>query len=108
MSAVQKHLGINAGIVKMVCESLNNCKSGKSKNDGHFYTFEYIKKEDLPADFIKSPNIRPKRVSDEDKKKNKLESIKKWQKKEYQCPSCNKFIKNISKLTHKKACKNQG
>ena len=26
--AVQQHLGINCGIVKMICEGLNNCKSG--------------------------------------------------------------------------------
>ena len=35
MSAVQQHLDINAGIVKMVVEGLNNCKSGFSKKDGH-------------------------------------------------------------------------
>ena len=39
MYAVNQHLGINAGIVKMVCEGLNNNKSGVSKKDGHSYVF---------------------------------------------------------------------
>ena len=29
MHALQQHLGINAGIVKMVCEGINNCKTVK-------------------------------------------------------------------------------
>jgi len=81
MSAVQQHLGINAGIVKMVCEGLNNCKSGKSKIDGHYYTFAYIKEDELPNNYLKSANKMKKRVSDEDKKKNQSEYVKKWQKK---------------------------
>ena len=92
MSAIQQHIGINAGIVKMVCEGLNHCKSGKSKKDGHSYTFEYIKQDDLPDDCKKSANIRPKRVSDEDKKKNQIETIKKWQKKEFECKNCGKVF----------------
>ena len=106
MSAVQQHLGINSGIVKMVAEGLNNCKSGFSKKDGHSYTFEYIKQEDLPDNYKKSANIRPKRVSDEDKKKHRMEAVKKWQNKEYKCPNCNKTYKNSSKYAHKKHCKN--
>ena len=102
MSAVQQHLGINAGIVKMVAEGLNNCKSGFSKKDGHSYTFEYIKKEDLLDSYKKSANIRPKRVPDEDKKKHRMEAVKKWQNKEYKCPNCNKTYKNSSKYAHKK------
>ena len=104
ISAVQQHLGINVGIVKMVCEGLNYCKSGKSKINGDSYTFEYIKKDDLPADYKKSTNIRPKRVSDEDKKKHQMEAIKKWQSKEFKCPDCNKVYKNNYKYLHKKYC----
>ena len=37
-------LGINAGIVKMVCEGINNCKTGISKQDNCHYKFEYVKK----------------------------------------------------------------
>ena len=93
MSVVQQHLGINVGIVKMVCEGLNNYKSGLSKKDGYSYTFEYIKQDDLPSDHKKSANIRPK-MSGEDK----------WQNKEYKCPNCDKTIKNKSKYLHKKHC----
>ena len=106
MSAVQQHLGINAGIVKMVCESINGYKSGFSKKDGHSYTFEYIKQEDLPDNYKKSANIRPRRVSDEDKKKHHIEAIKKWRNKEFNCPNCNKTFKNGYRYLHKKYCKN--
>ena len=106
MSAVQQHIGINAGIVKMVCESINGYKSGVSKKDGNSYTFQYIKQDDLPDNYKKSANKRPQRVSDEDKKKHQMEAIKKWQNKEYECPKCDKTIKNKSKYTHKKHCKN--
>ena len=106
MSAVQQHIGINAGIVKMVCEGINNYKSGISKKDGHSYTFKYIKQEELPDNYKKSSNIRPHRVSDEDKKKHQLEAIKKWQKKEFKCLNCNKTFKNSYKCLHRKHCKN--
>ena len=43
MHAVQQHLGINAGIVKMVCEGINNRKTDISRIDGHHYKFEYRK-----------------------------------------------------------------
>ena len=105
MYAVQQHLGINAGIVKMACEGINNCKSGVSKKDGHRYTFEYINKEDLPDNYKKSANIRPKKLSEEDKKKHQIESIKKWLKKEYKCPNCDKTFNNNYKYHHRKRCK---
>ena len=81
MYAVQQHIGVNAGIVKMVCEGLNNCKSGVSKKDGHSYRFEYVKKNDMPGDYKKSANKRPQRVSDEDKKKHLIEALKNMAKK---------------------------
>ena len=101
--AVQQYLGINVGIVKMVCEGLNNCKSGVSKKDGCSYTFKYVREDDLPADCKKSANIRPK-MSDEDRKKRNAESVKKWQNQEYKCIKCDKTIKNKSKYLHKKHC----
>ncbi len=61
MYSIQQHLGINAGIVKMVCEGLNNCKTGISKIDKSIYRFVYITKEELPNDYKKSANIRPKK-----------------------------------------------
>lgn len=42
MYSVQKELGINHDIVKMVCEGLDNCKSGRSKFDDYWYRFEYV------------------------------------------------------------------
>ena len=104
MCSIQQHLAINAGIVKMVCEGLNNCKSGISKKDGCSYTFQYIKQDDLPDNYKKSANIRPK-MSDEDRKKHNTEHMKKWQNKEYKCQNCDKIIKNGSKYVHNKKCK---
>ena len=69
MYAVHQHLGINAGIVKMVCEGINYCKTGISKIDNHSYKFEYVNEQDMPVNYKKSANARPIRVSVEDKKK---------------------------------------
>lgn len=104
MHAIQQNLGINAGIVKMVCEGLNNCKTGISKKDGFRYKFKYVKKEDMPENFIKSANIRPKRVSDEDKKKRRLEATKRWLNKKFTCSKCGEEYKNNYKYIHKKHC----
>jgi len=101
--AVQQHLGINAGSVKMVCEGYHGYKSGVSKKDGHSYTFKYVKKDDLPENHKKSANKRPRRVSDEDKKKHRKE----WQQKEWICPKCGKASKNICKYAHNKHCNSQ-
>ena len=105
MYAVHQHLGINAGIVKMVCEGINYCKTGISKIDNHSYKFEYVNEQDMPVNYKKSANARPIRVSVEDKKKHKKEAIKRWQQKEYECPSCGKTYKNGYKFLHKKMCK---
>ena len=104
MYAVKQFININPGIVKMACEGLNNCKSGFSKKDGCYYTFEYIKEEDLPEDHRKSSNIRPKRVSDEEKKKHQMEYYKEWQQKEWICLNCGKTYKNNYMYAHKKRC----
>ena len=102
--SIKQHLGINAGLVKMVAEGLNYCKSARSKIDGYSYTFEYIKKEDLPDNYKKSANIRPKKYTDIEKKQKQKERIRKWQNKKYKCPNCDKIIKNASKYSHKKRC----
>ena len=101
--AVNQHLGVNVGIVKMVCEGFNGYKSGISKKDGHSYSFEYVKEDDLPDDHKKSANKRPRRVSDEDKKKHRME----WRKKEYKCPKCDKTFKNSYRYIHNKKCNSQ-
>ena len=105
MHAVQQHLQINAGIVKMVCDGFNNRKTGVSKKDGQNYKFEYVKEEDMPDDYFKSANKRLKKVSDEDKKKNQMVAAKKWRKKEYKCPRCNAVMNNGGKYFHNKICK---
>ena len=105
MYAVQQHLQINSGIVKMIAEGINNCKSGTSKKNGNSYKFEYIKQDDLPDNYTKSSNKRPQRVPDEDKKKHQMQAVKKWQNKEYKCPKCDKTFKNNYKYVHNKKCK---
>ena len=90
----------------MVCEGINNCKSGVSKKAGHSYTFKYVREDELPSDHKKSANIRPKRIPEEDKKKHNSERVKKWQNKESKCPNCDEFYKNSYKyLQMKKCCK---
>ena len=104
MYAIHQHLGINAGIVKMVCEGINNCKTGISKQDNCHYKFEYVKKEEMPDDHKKSANVRPIRVSVEDRKKRFKESVKRWQNKEYKCFKCGATFKNGYRFIHKKKC----
>ena len=81
--AVNQHLSVNAGIVKMVCEKINDCKTGISKIDNHSYKFEYVNEQDMPADYKISANIRSNGVPVEDKKKHHKEAMKRWQQKEY-------------------------
>ena len=104
MHAAQQYLGINAGIIKMVCEGINNCKSGTSKYDNCVYEFQYIEEDDMPDDHFKSANIRP-RMSKEEKNKRQKESVKKWIKKEFICSDCGNSYKNSYKHLHKKHCK---
>jgi len=106
MHAVKQFININPGIVKMVCEGYHGYKSSVSKKDGCNYTFEYIKEEDLPEDHKKSANKRPRRVSDEDKKKHNAERVKQWQQKEWICSNCGKVLKNSHKSIHNKKCQN--
>ena len=98
--AAQQHLSIDHTTIKKVCEGHYGLKSGKSKKDGHSYTFECVKQEDLPDDHIKSKNIRPRKASDEEKRKHQFE----WQNRKYECPKCGKIIKNFSKYKHNKKC----
>lgn len=102
--AVHQHIGINPGIIKMVCEGLNNCKSGISKIDQCAYKFEYINNDNMPNKFLKSANIRPHKLTEEDKKKHQIEAIRKWQNKEFVCLKCSKTYKNSSKYFHNKKC----
>ena len=53
---VQRDLGINAGIVKMVCERLNRAKHGISKINGKKYSFVYI--NELPTDYSRIKRVK--------------------------------------------------
>ena len=65
--AVQQHLKINAGIIKMVCEPLNKCKTGTSSKDGCEYEFKCIGKDNIPTncDIIKSSDVSEGLTNDE-------------------------------------------
>ena len=98
MYVVKQHLGVDN--VNKICESYYGRKLCLSKKDGHMYKFEYIEQEDLPDNYLKSSNIKPRRVSDEDKIKLRRE----WMNKDYICPNCGKTYKNGNKYNHKKRC----
>ena len=81
--ATQQHLGVNAGIVSMCCQGINNVKSGISKKDGKRYKFEYVKKENMPDDSIKTSR---KKLSEEEQRKKKTRLMLN---KEWYCEICN-------------------
>mgnify|MGYP001796519334 CR=1 FL=1 len=107
ISAVQQNLGINAGVIKNVCESNNYYKTGKSKINNNIYNFHYIKREDLPESHIRCTRTGLKRtrlLTKEEKILQKKEAIKKWQNKEFKCEKCNKTYKNSYRYLHLKRC----
>ena len=107
ISAVQQNLGINAGIVKNVCEGKNYCKSGKSKINNNIYTFKYIKEEELPPCHIKCTRTGLKRVrllTKEDRNLQQMRAVKKWQNKKFKCEICGNTYNNSYKFLHKKRC----
>lgn len=104
MNWCEQHLSVNRGNIKKVFDGVKYRKSCISKKDGCSYRFEYVKKEDMPDNYKKSANIRPK-MSDEDKKKHQMEAIKRYLDKEYICPRCDKVMKNNNKSYHNKRCK---
>ena len=105
MYAVQKQLCINVGVVKMACDGINNCKSGISKLNGDRYTFQYINRDDMPSDGIKSRDIYPKKVPEEIKKAKREEYLKNWQAMDWLCSKCGYTYKNKYRYCHKRKCK---
>ena len=71
--ATGQHLNIQNFSIQRICEKFKYNKSAVSKKDGHSYTFEYIKEEDLPDNYIKSANLRPKKATDEEIRKHRLD-----------------------------------
>ena len=80
----QQHLETNSGIIKMVCEPLNICKTGTSKKDGCKYKVKYIEKQNIlnDCDIKKSSNLSKRLTNDQkkvnQKKVNQKKSPKKW------------------------------
>ena len=101
MYSAEQQLNICRQSIQKVCDCITN--SALSKKDGHSYTFEYIKEEDLPVNYIKSKNIRPRKKTDKQIK----ERIKNYQTKDWKCPKCDKVLRNNSKYQHKKICSSQ-
>lgn len=101
MYSAQKHLDVCYKSIYNLCNKIN--KSALSKKDNNYYKFEYIKESDLPDNHIKSKNIRPRKVSDEDKKKHKLERLNKRS----ECPNCKKMITYNNSFKHRKTCNKQ-
>ena len=99
--AVNKHLHINPGVVKLICEgrqvsatsTLNNC-----------FTFQYINRDDMPSDSIKSRDIRPNRIPEEIKKARQRETSKLWRELSWVCPNCGQTYKNGIKYYHRQKC----
>ena len=61
MYSVKEHLGINPGLVQMIAEGLNQCKTAVSKLNQESYKFEYIDEALLPDNHFKSSNIKPRK-----------------------------------------------
>ena len=99
--SAQQHLNICRQSIQKVCDCIT--KSALSKKDGHSYTFEYIKEEDLPVNYIKSKNIRPRKKTDKQIK----ERINNYHTKDWKCSKCDKVLRNYSKYKHQKKCNSQ-
>ena len=83
----------------MCCQGINYVKSGISKKAINNTSLNMSKKEDMPDDYKKSANIRP-RMSDEERKKRQKE----WLKSEFVCLKCGNSYKNSYKYLHNKRC----
>ena len=97
MHSASQHLNICNQSIRDVCEKIT--KSALSKKDNCWYKFEYIK-DDLPVNYIKSANKRPRKKTDQQIK----ERIRDYQTKDWQCDFCKKVLQNNSKYQHRKRC----
>lgn len=59
-----------------------------------------MNKNNIPNDYYKYANIRPRKVFDKDKK----ETPKKWRQRRFSCANCKKEIKNVCKYYYNKNC----
>lgn len=100
--ATSQHLGISHGNINEICKNGKYRKTGISKKNGERYRFEYVKKEDMPDNYLKSANIRPKRVSEEEKQRRKAVRLNKL----FVC-KCGNFYKHQYRNVHKRYCKSE-
>ena len=97
MYSAGQHLNICGQSIQDVCDGIT--KSALSKKDNCWYKFEYIK-DDLPVNYIKSANKRPRKKTDQQIK----ERIRDYQTRDWKCPNCDKVFRNYSKYDHRKRC----
>ena len=102
MYITSKNLGINIGMISKIIRNETYHKTGISKKDGKRYKFEFVKKEGMPDDYIKSANIRPKRISAEEKARRKADRLNKL----FVC-KCGGSYKHQYKNVHKRYCKSE-
>ena len=100
MYACQKHLGVSVAMILKICEKRPYHKFSKSKKDGKWYKFDFIDEDDLPPNYIKCDNKRPRTKTEEQIK----ERIKNYNTKDWQCPKCEKVIRNYCRYYHIKHC----
>lgn len=82
--AAEKNLCLKWSNIYLVCNGLT--KTSVSKQDGCSYKFEYVKKENLSDDYIKSANIKPKKMFDENRKNHQKAAMNIWGNKELFLP----------------------
>ena len=105
--SAQQHLSINAGLIKMISECKNGCKIGKSEKDGNIYKFEYIENSQMPENYKKASDVRPIKFTEEEKRIRKIESLKKWQKKNLNVKHVVISIKIVINMCIKKSVKKE-
>ena len=98
MIDVQQNLGINVGIVEIVCKSLNRCKTGisKKKTDEGIILNMWTKKI-----FLRIISNHQK----QGKRQRLLSDEEKWPNRTYVSERCQKIMKNRNKNYHKQNCK---
>ena len=94
--SIERNLGINCGLIYMICTGKNNAKTAKCKINNNFYTFEYV--DNLPENYDRPKRIVTKKMTPEQKK----EKIKNYYNSPYLCLNCCKLMKIKNKQYHLK------
>jgi|GEM_PF-4594807 len=102
MYAAQQDLEINAGIIKMICDGTNRCKTGVSKKDNDNYSFSYT--DELPTKKVTRELILHN--NDEERKDAIIKTQQKCHQRDKQIKiicDCGKEIKKLSTFLHNKS-----